>query len=71
VVGGVSASADAPRTFHGSVASDRTASTSRLREVLNRDSLSHRVWYSTLAQVKLQSRDLYQCRHTFAWLILQ
>jgi len=42
-----------------------------VREVLNFDSLSHRVWYSTLVKAKLQSRDLYQRQHTFAWLILQ
>ena len=38
---------------------------------LNLDNLRHRVWYPTLAKAKLRPRDLYQCRHTFASLMLQ
>jgi integrase len=38
---------------------------------LNLDNLRHRVWYPTLARAKLRPRDLYQCRHTFASLMLQ
>ena len=38
---------------------------------LNLDNLRHRVWYPTLTKAKLRPRDLYQCRHTFASLMLQ
>jgi integrase len=38
---------------------------------LNLDNLRHRIWYTTLARAKLRPRDLYQCRHTFASLMLQ
>ena len=32
--------------------------------------LRHRIWYPTLRHAQLQLRDLYQCRHTFASLML-
>ncbi len=38
---------------------------------LNLDNLRHRVWYPTLNREGLRPRDLYQCRHTFASLMLQ
>jgi integrase len=38
---------------------------------LNLDNLRHRVWYPTLTKAQLRPRDLYQCRHTFASLMLQ
>jgi len=38
---------------------------------LNLDNLRHRVWYPTLQRAGLRPRDLYQCRHTFASLMLQ
>lgn len=38
---------------------------------LNLDNLRHRIWYPTLQRAGLRPRDLYQCRHTFASLMLQ
>ena len=38
---------------------------------LNLENLRHRVWYPTLERAGLRPRDLYQCRHTFASLMLQ
>jgi integrase len=38
---------------------------------LNLDNLRHRVWHPTLQRAGLRPRDLYQCRHTFASLMLQ
>ena len=38
---------------------------------LNLDNFRHRIWYPTLARAGLRPRDLYQCRHTFASLMLQ
>jgi integrase len=38
---------------------------------LNLDNLRYRVWYPTLQRTGLRPRDLYQCRHTFASLMLQ
>ena len=37
---------------------------------LNLDNLRHRIWYPTLKRAGLRPRDLYQCRHTFASLML-
>jgi integrase len=36
----------------------------------NLDNLRHRIWYPTLQRAGLRPRDLYQCRHTFASLML-
>jgi len=38
---------------------------------LDLDNLRVRVWYPTLQRAGLRQRDLYQCRHTFASLMLQ
>jgi|SRR6266571_7037606 len=38
---------------------------------LDLDNLRVRVWYPTLKRAGLRQRDLYQCRHTFASLMLQ
>ncbi len=38
---------------------------------LNLDNLRHRIWYPTLRRAGLRPRDLYQCRYTFASLMLQ
>jgi len=35
------------------------------------DNLRVRVWYPALQRAGLRQRDLYQCRHTFASLMLQ
>lgn len=38
---------------------------------LNLDNFRHRIWYPALQRAGLRPRDLYQCRHTFASLMLQ